>query len=450
MTRLVVVGDALLDCDLIGTAERLCPDAPVPVVELHDEHVRPGGAALAAALLADDGAVVELVTAIGNDANGRTLRALLHNRGVRVIDLGLGGATPQKIRVRAGGQSVVRLDRCQPVGAVGQLGDEGLEAVQQADGVLVADYGRGISADARIREAMVAAARRVPVVWDPHPRGDQPVAGCALVTPNDSEARLLTKSAESTRLPDVASRANALVEAWAAHAVAITMGPRGALVARPSGWHLAVPAPLVVGGDSCGAGDCFAGAAAHALAGGAILEEAVQRAVHSASAFVAAGGAATVETGPRSTVTGVEAVRARGGCVVATGGCFDLLHAGHVSMLEAARRLGDYLVVLLNSDRSVRKLKGRDRPVQPVADRRRILSALGCVDEVIVFDEDTPLRALAELRPDVFVKGADYTVESLPESMLVSKWGGRAVVVPYLAGRSTTRMIADASGRGRR
>jgi len=138
----------------------------------------------------------------------------------------------------------------------------------------------------------------------------------------------------------------------------------------------------------------------------------------------------------------VDAVRARGGTVVATGGCFDLLHAGHVRTLRAARSLGDCLVVCLNSDVSVRRLKGPDRPVTKEQDRVEVLRALGCVDDVVVFEDDTPERVLAALRPDVWVKGGDYTVDSLPEADLVKGWGGRTVVVPYHRGRSTTEMLS--------
>ena len=139
-----------------------------------------------------------------------------------------------------------------------------------------------------------------------------------------------------------------------------------------------------------------------------------------------------------------ERVRAAGGTVVATGGCFDLLHAGHVSLLNAARSLGDRLVVLLNSDRSVARLKGPDRPIQSEDDRREVLLALGCVDDVVIFDEDTPVAALERLRPQVWVKGGDYSGLDLPESAVLSRWGGQAVTVPYLSGRSTTRLIMEA------
>jgi rfaE bifunctional protein nucleotidyltransferase chain/domain len=227
-----------------------------------------------------------------------------------------------------------------------------------------------------------------------------------------------------------------------------------ALVGPP----LVVPAPVVSSGDPCGAGDSFAGAAAAALADGAVLSEAVEHAVLAASAFVSAGGAAAfmqrdgADRRPEPTTVEAERlvadVHASGGTVVTTGGCFDLLHAGHVAMLQAARRLGDCLVVCLNSDASVRRLKGADRPLQGQEDRATVLLALDCVDAVAVFEDDTPVPLLRRLRPDIFCKGADYATADLPEGRALADWGGQAVVLPYLQGRSTTRLVEEAARHG--
>jgi rfaE bifunctional protein nucleotidyltransferase chain/domain len=226
----------------------------------------------------------------------------------------------------------------------------------------------------------------------------------------------------------------------------VTLGSRGALLVHADGPALAVPAPNVGAGDPCGAGDCFAATAAGRLAAGALPSEAVRAAVAAASAFVAAGGAA-VWPARREQPADSDAfalatrVRGEGGTVVATGGCFDLLHAGHVCALEAARALGDCLIVCLNSGDSVRRLKGADRPVVPETDRAAVLAALRCVDAVAVFEEDDPRAVLRELRPHVWAKGGDYAVSDLPEAETLAEWGGRAVVVPYVAGRSTSRLI---------
>jgi rfaE bifunctional protein nucleotidyltransferase chain/domain len=211
---------------------------------------------------------------------------------------------------------------------------------------------------------------------------------------------------------------------------------------------MVVPAVPVTGGDPCGAGDSFAAAAALQLADGAVTAEAVAAAVAAASAFVGRGGAAAWDAAPGPTTAapvGVEAVldrvRVAGGTVVATGGCFDLLHAGHVATLRTARGLGDCLVVCINSDDSVRRLKGPSRPVVSAPDRARVLEALEFVDAVVVFDEDTPAEVLERLRPDVWVKGGDYAGADLPEAAVLRRWGGQAVVLPYLDGHSTTALV---------
>jgi rfaE bifunctional protein nucleotidyltransferase chain/domain len=251
----------------------------------------------------------------------------------------------------------------------------------------------------------------------------------------------------------LADRALVLARRWRARYVCITRGGGGALLAGDGGAPQAIPAAPVMGGDPCGAGDCFAVAAALALARGAFAPEAAAHAVAAATAFVEAGGAAAAaamshdEQAPAAgerTDRRIAAIRAAGGTIVATGGCFDLLHPGHVRTLESARALGDCLVVLLNSDDSIRRLKGPDRPLVPQEDRAAVLEALGCVDAVVVFDEDTPVAALGKLRPHIWVKGGDYAGEELPEAAALRRWGGRAVVVPFIEGRSTTRLIEEA------
>ncbi|MCX6465724.1 MAG: PfkB family carbohydrate kinase, partial [Pseudonocardiales bacterium] len=267
--------------------------------------------------------------------------------------------------------------------------------------------------------------------------------------------------------------AAALLGRWECRAVALTLGVRGAVVAHRHGARSASPAPRAADGDPCGAGDVFAGAVAAALAGGRGVDDAVHAAVARAGEFVAAGGAAGF-TGPAGLPTdgvptdgvpaaegsagarsGLDAardlvarVRARGGTVVASGGCFDLLHTGHSRTLAAARELGDCLVVLLNSDASVRRLKGDGRPIVGEAERAELLGALACVDAVVVFEEDDPCAVLAELRPDLWVKGGDYDPAALPETALLRTWGGEVLTVPYRPGRSTTRLAGTLAGLG--
>jgi rfaE bifunctional protein nucleotidyltransferase chain/domain/rfaE bifunctional protein kinase chain/domain len=447
----VVVGDALLDVDLVGTVNRLCPDAPVPVLDAPVEHLRPGGAGLSAQLLADDGHEVVLVTALCADAAAKQLLAAL-NPAVRVIAVPSTGQTPVKQRIRADGQSLLRVDTGGG-GEPGELPAHLEQVLHAARAVVVADYGRGMSAHPQLRRMLAGLPRQVPVVWDPHPRGASPVTGARLVTPNLAEAVAMSDVAPSgSTLRDAGAAAAALVERWSAAAVAVTLGGSGALVSHGYGAPAVVPAPDVHCIDPCGAGDRFASAAAVALGAGSLTTEAVQEAVLAASAFVASGGAAGLGTKPPAmrdeSDVGADAerlaqrVRARGGTVVATGGCFDLLHAGHIDSLRAARGLGDCLVVCLNSDRSVARLKGPDRPVVPQGDRARVLLALEHVDAVLIFDEDTPEAALQRLRPHVWAKGGDYSGSDLPEARVLAEWDGDAVVLPYLQGRSTSGLVS--------
>jgi D-beta-D-heptose 7-phosphate kinase / D-beta-D-heptose 1-phosphate adenosyltransferase len=454
---LVVLGDALLDIDLVGRAQRLSPDAPVPVLDDLEQQARPGGAGLAATMAAADGHEVVLVTALGDDEAGDRLERLLP--GIEVMRLPYDGPTPVKQRVRAGGQSLLRLDSGSRPGAVGTPPNEVLDVLGDAGAVLVADYGRGVAAVPELRDRLTEVRGSVHVAWDPHPRGPAPVAGVRLVTPNESEAALFAAGGGSPTgagggLAAAGRNADRLVTAWGVQAVAVTLGARGALLSYGHGAPVVAPAPEVHCIDPCGAGDRFAVSAALGLGSGAITSEVVQQAVRDAAAYVAAGGPASLrrpepahEAGAGPSVSRLVAeVASRGGVVVATGGCFDLLHAGHVATLEAARRLGDCLVVCLNSDASVRRLKGPSRPLVPAADRARVLEALECVDAVVVFDEDTPSEILRTIRPHVWAKGGDYAGCDVPEAATLKEWGGQAVVLPYLQGRSTTRLVRTAAG----
>ncbi|MGE2691065.1 PfkB family carbohydrate kinase [Mycolicibacterium pulveris] len=446
---LVIVGDSMLDVDIEGSATRLSPEAPVPVVDAERIWQRPGGAGLAAALAARVESDVVLITAVGDDADGRALTDLLAQAGVTVLALPMSGTTVCKTRIRAAGQSMLRLDHGTGV-AVGDTAPHAVAtALQQARAVCVADYGHGVTAHQGIRELLTRIAHRVPVVWDPHPRGGVPTRGCWLVTPNQAEA--------------AGHSPGALRRLWDARAVCVTLGARGALLATESAnVHISVPeaAARTAAGDTCGAGDRFAIAAAQALGGGADAPAAVTAAVDAASRFVAAGGAVGVSSaatldGNRSAPAEAELItddvavvreqiRRPGKTLVATGGCFDLLHTGHIRLLRQARQLGDALVVLLNSDSSVRALKGPRRPVMAAADRARVLAALACVDAVVIFDETSPETALAQLRPDIWVKGGDYTEAELPEAAVVRRHGGEVVLLPTVAGYSSSNLIAAA------
>jgi len=340
----VVVGDLLLDREVLGSVDRLCPEAPVPVLKETSVLDRPGGAGLAAVLAAGDREVV-LVAAVSADEAGDRLREIVAAAGVRLVALPLDGPTPEKIRLRAGAHLLLRLDRGDDAPAtIGRAPADALVALHAAGAILVSDYGRGITAQPQVRMALAERAHRAPVVWDPHPKGEQPVAAARLVTPNGTEAAGFTRGnvhsgewplTAALRLdrppsPDgghaahgangmnahgangvnghgpngnghrkpadrelaaAAGNAVRLRRLWSAGAVVVTMADRGAVLSDGVRPPLLVPAPFPAHGDSCGAGDRFAATAVTAFAGGADMLDAVTAAVASATAYVAAGGA---------------------------------------------------------------------------------------------------------------------------------------------------------------
>ncbi|NHN54659.1 bifunctional heptose 7-phosphate kinase/heptose 1-phosphate adenyltransferase [Calidifontibacter sp. DB0510] len=452
--RIVVVGDLVLDRDVDGRVERECPDAPAPVLDVERSVQGPGGAGLAALLAVAPDTDVHLIAPLAADARGEQLRAALSDAGVGLTALPHLGGTRTKTRLRAGDRVITRYDEGgpgtpppgAPPDAVGAL-------LREANAILVSDYGAGTTSHAGLRELLARTARdgRAPIVWDPHPRGTTPLPGCAVVTPNLGEAQHFSPiERPTTHLPE------ALRAQWSAEAVCVTRGADGALLARAGHPLTRVPVPDVRDRDTCGAGDSFAASLTRSLATGHTLYAAVHRAAADAAEWVRGNGTTgfrqrSGRVGPMGDSAGVldsaGLPRTPGERVVATGGCFDLLHAGHIGSLRAARSLGDRLVELLNSDRSVRRLKGPTRPVQTQDDRAAVLRALDVVDEVVIFDEDDPCRLLATLRPDIWAKGGDYDPETLPEADLVRSWGGEVVILPFVAGMSTTGLVQTIVGR---
>jgi D-beta-D-heptose 7-phosphate kinase/D-beta-D-heptose 1-phosphate adenosyltransferase len=471
--NLVVVGDVLLDVDLDGRATRLSPEAPVPVVDVSNVRRRAGGAGLVARMLAGDGHHVTLVTVLADDDSARHLKRGLE--GITVVAGPSGAPTPMKTRVRAEGHPVVRFDEACERPPLPEVTAAMLHALERAAVVVVADYGRGLTTNAALRAVLTQLARRVPIIWDPHPAGAEPVPGVEVVTPNLAEAL----GAAGGVLPGGAGTSGAgtsgagtgghgpgsngpaavariLMRRWRSKAALVTLGEEGAVLVRDAGLPpLPIPAPRTAVVDSCGAGDRLAASLAVRLMEGHGIDVAAVLAVREAASFLRDGGVSALASEPQpaklrgrdtDALALARHVRAAGGTVVATGGCFDLLHAGHTRALAAARNLGDSLIVCLNSDASVRRIKGAERPIINQEDRSELLLALECVDAVLVFEEDTPEECLDKLRPDIWVKGGDYDVTELPETALVESWGGRCTTVPYHPARSTTN-LADALAR---
>ena len=476
--RIVVVGDALIDGWLTGPAHRLGRDAPVPVVEVDSSSTAPGGAANVAANLAALGADVELVTVFGDDTDGRELRASLAAAGVgldhAVVELGR--ATPAKRRLVVAGQAVARYDTAcdAPVrrSTEAALADAVGAAVPGADAVLVADYGLGVCSE-RLRRRL-ARARRPLLVVDAHDLAPWAELHPDAVTPSAGEAAPLlgerVPPADGHRLEWAVARHEALRAATGGAEVLLTLDVDGAVrlgegppLHRPAGQ--AAPDAC-----ACGAGDTFVAAWTAARAAGAEPELALSFAQSAADVVV---GLNAVD-GPGTAVCSADALTARlaatdrgrvlehrdllaalaehrraGHRIVFTNGCFDVLHRGHVAYLRQARELGDVLVVALNGDDSVARLKGPERPVNPLEDRAGVVGAVDAVDLVTAFHEDTPVDLIAQVRPDVYAKGGDYTPQMLPETPVVERLGGEVRVLDYLSDHSTTAIVSRIRERAR-
>ncbi|WP_029002398.1 D-glycero-beta-D-manno-heptose-7-phosphate kinase [Azorhizobium doebereinerae] len=468
---IAVIGDVMVDRYITGSVSRISPEAPVPVLVHGEERIVPGGAANVAANAAALGAPVVLVGLVGADGPADLLRAALAahpgiSLGAMVVDAAR--PTITKTRVMSGRQQIVRIDAevTRPCGIAVEtaLIAAARAAIAQASVVVLSDYAKGVLSDGVIAAVMAAAkAKGVPVIVDPKRRTFEAYRGASLVTPNRREL------AEATGLPDD-SDADAARAAEAAGRqfggdVLVTRAEKGMTLWRRNGRVLHVPAEAREVFDVSGAGDTALAALAVGLAGGQSLEASVGMANAAAALAVAKLGTAVVTRAelraalerdavrveqPGALVSLADACRivaawkANGTRVVFTNGCFDLLHPGHVSLLEQAASHGDRLVVALNSDASVKRLKGPARPLQDEQARARVMGAMRCVDLVVLFDEDTPLETISALLPDVLVKGADYAPDEVVGADVVQANGGELVLVSLVAGQSTSSLVAKA------
>ncbi len=484
--RALVIGDAMLDTYMEGTATRLCSEGPIAVVHKTTEHRVPGGAANTAANIRALEADVMFLSVVGTDHVGGLLRTVLRERGINdcwlVQDERI--QTQHKVRILADGQYVVRFDEGNAIEMLNAETQQhllhSLETVYPlCDVVVISDYCYGVMSDALIAR-----------LYELHERSPKPLLidskalqrfwqfKASVVTPNYHEARLLLADAalrEEITLQTAAGwetmryMAYTMLEHLETQYVAITLAEHGVLLAGRQGQMIHMPAHPVVRAYDIGAGDTFAAALALSLAAGAAMPEAVQIALDAASIAVSRRWTAVVQqqellqrvsvrvygqqrTYPSSDdeqsrlalarlVQVLEHERSEGRRIVFTNGVFDILHAGHIQFLRQAKALGDVLVVGINSDSSTRALKGPGRPLTSARDRLALVAALDMVDHVILFDEETPAELIRVLRPDVHVKGGDYAKESLPEAEMVYACGGRIVILPLVGSMSTSAII---------
>lgn len=486
--RTLVIGDAMLDTYLEGTAARLCSEGPVPVVRKTLELRLPGGAANTAANLRALEAEVTLLSFAGRDSAGALLRSALRERGVD--DGGLiedeQASTLHKLRILADGQYVVRFDD-EDTHTYTQKSQQALlaafaEAFARCDVVVISDYCYGVVSDAlltRLRELRERHPK--PLLADSKQLLRFRGARATIVTPNVLEARLLVgqntrgddapgAGGGTTPFPQVERLGRQLLALLDTELVAITMASDGVMLVPRQGSPTHIPAHPVRRAHDIGAGDSFVASLALSLAAGADAYEAARIGIDAAGIAVTRPWTSMVsaqellqrvslrtyatqasQQGPLSEAEAREALarlcaqldreRAAGRRIVFTNGVFDILHAGHVHLLRQAKQSGDVLVVGVNSDRGARRLKGEHRPINNERDRAALVAALDPVDHVILFDEETPEALIRALRPHLHVKGGDYADEQLPEAGVVREFGGQVVIVPLIGNTSTSSVI---------
>ena len=469
--RILCVGDVMLDRFIYGKVTRISPEAPIPVLQVERETEMLGAAGNVLSNIVSLGGRPMLATMIGDDDAGRLLDQLLRQAGVGTDGLLIDPArrTTVKMRFVSGSQQMLRADYETPqtLGASDEnrLTDVISSLAQNADGILISDYSKGV-VTAAVAQAAVEVARRhgIPVLVDSKPVSYGFFAGATVLKPNRKE---LT---EATGLPadtdeQVEVAALKLLERSKVDALVVTRSEQGVSIISADADPVHMRADTREVFETSGAGDTTLAALALALSCGASLVEAAELANHAAGIVVGKMGTAAVRIAELrealldqpvqaahkvktldEAVDEAERWRARGVRVGFTNGCFDLLHPGHVSILAQARAACDRLIVGLNSDASVKRLKGETRPVQGEQSRAAVLAALKDVDAVVIFGEETPEQVIHRLRPDVLVKGKDYKVENVVGAEFVMSYGGRVLLADLQEGHSTTGTIKKLTG----
>ncbi|MFT6351268.1 MAG: D-beta-D-heptose 7-phosphate kinase/D-beta-D-heptose 1-phosphate adenosyltransferase [Neptuniibacter pectenicola] len=457
--QVLVVGDLMLDRYWQGPTSRISPEAPVPIVKVEQHEDRPGGAANVALNVTALGAGVSLVGLVGDDEAGVALEKQLQSARVNcAFSKTDGEPTITKLRVISRHQQLIRLDFEEPFSS-----DYGEQVVNATTpllanvGVLVlSDYGKGTLSDCQ-RLVREAKAQNVAVLVDPKGCDFTRYRGATLLTPNLSEFEAIVGVCKTE--DELVTRGQALVKTLELDALLVTRSEQGMTLIRANKEELHFPARAREVFDVTGAGDTVISTLAAALAAGEDLPNAVALSNIAASIVVGKLGTAAIsapelrrevskEQGAEKGVVTEEQLlialadaRAAGESIVFTNGCFDILHAGHVGYLAQARAQGDRLVLAINSDESVSRLKGPGRPINPVERRMAVLSGLEAVDWVLYFDEDTPERLLEQVRPDVLVKGGDYGIDGVVGGEFVRSYGGEVKVLSFLDDCSTTAIV---------
>lgn len=467
--RVLVVGDLMLDRYLWGAVERISPEAPVPVVRLdHKTHVA-GGAANVASNLRSLGCEVFLAGVVGADEDGRQLLELLRNSGIGTAAILAAPDRPTicKTRILGGRQQMLRVD----VEKAGELSPgvqnillTGIEAqISSCSAIILSDYGKGLLSDS-VCQAIIRRGQElsIPTFVDPKGLHYEKYAGCDVISPNRLELAAAT-STDYSDLELLLQKGERLRTDFGIKHLVVTLGELGITLLEAGGVQR-FPALAREVFDVSGAGDTVVATMGAVIAAGLPLDEAIR--IANVAAGIVVGKLGTVpisgdellarlasdgETSQADKICSLETLmkrvaqwRVAGQRIVFTNGCFDLLHVGHLALLEQAKREGDCLVVALNTDRSVRVLKGAGRPIISEDARAKIVAALPSIDAVVLFDGETPLDLIRAIRPNVLVKGGDYSEEEVVGANDMKSWGGKVSLIPLVEGSSTTEILKRA------
>jgi D-beta-D-heptose 7-phosphate kinase/D-beta-D-heptose 1-phosphate adenosyltransferase len=459
-SQVLVIGDVMLDRYWHGGTSRISPEAPVPVVKVDQIEDRPGGAGNVALNIAALGSGASLISVVGRDEAGDSLRSRLESVGIHT-DFQVSDEKPTitKLRVISRHQQLLRMDFEENFTSVDSADfvEKAKKLLPMMGAVILSDYAKGTLQDI---QSLIEAARdlNIPVLVDPKGTDFERYRGATLLTPNLNEFEEIVGRCEHES--ELVEKGTELMLSLDLSALLVTRGEHGMTLLRPNQPEFHLPARAREVFDVTGAGDTVISVLASSLAAGAELPEAVALANLAAGIVVAKLGTATI-TGPElrraiqteqgsergvmteeQLIMALEDARAHGEKIVFTNGCFDIIHAGHVGYLEDTRSLGDRLVVAINSDASVKRLKGEERPINPVDRRMAVLSGLESVDWVVDFDDDTPERLLNIIKPDVLVKGGDYTEDEVVGWEIVKANGGEVKVLSFFDDCSTTAIVA--------
>jgi D-beta-D-heptose 7-phosphate kinase / D-beta-D-heptose 1-phosphate adenosyltransferase len=472
--HVVVVGDVMLDVYFMGQVRRISPEAPVPVVHVREKTNTLGGAGNTSLNLAGLKCKTTLVGVCGADDSGTRLRQIVAAKKItdQIVEIA-DHPTTTKTRVIGQGQQLVRLDEENLLTPSKVVHDQLFTRIQKiintADAVILSDYGKGVLYNDFNQKIIDQCKKsKIPVIIDPKGKNWKPYRGATCITPNTAEVELAAgleaNSAENTLI----NAATRLCKSHKLDRLLLTRGAKGMCLIEPENQPTPIPATAKEVYDVSGAGDTVIATLAACIASGMEFSAAAVIANIAAGIVVGKLGSQAIHLpelnaalkrhmsggdnsgGKNVTLDAariqVKAWQAGGEKVVFTNGCFDLLHPGHIHILNQSREAGDRLVVGLNTDASIKSIKGPSRPIVSEQDRADVLAALGCVDLVILFDEDTPLNLIKSLKPDVLAKGADYTIDQVVGYDVVQSYGGQVHLIPLLEGHSTTKIVNRLNG----